>query len=962
MNRMVRLVLPAILLLAALCPAGAQAFGLRPAAEGFAAVASKEGGAAATAAGSHPLAVRTEVHFREAPSGPSSLPLAEGDVKDLEIDLPPGLVEDPSAVGVCSQAEFQTPRSSPFESSAAGESCPDNSQIGVVAVESSYEGGETRSFGVFNLAPSPGSPSEIGFSPFGAPITLSPRVRQGEGEYGLTLVATNIPQLVSITGLTFDVWGTPWAAVHNGRRGNCLNEGEPAFPWAKCSVGPPAAEPPVAYLTLPTACEGPLQFAVRADSWGEPGQTVSAAATAPALEGCDQLSFAPQVAAFVSNPRASSATGFDFDLDVDNGGFLDPAGLAPSPVRRAVIALPAGMTINPSVGAGLLGCGSAQYAAETATSPPGAGCPNGSKIGDFTVDSPLVSEPLEGSLFLATPYENPFGSLLGVYLVAKDAERGILVKVAGKLDADAATGQLVATFEGLPQLPYTALRMHFREGQRSPLATPSACGTFATEMELSPWRSLGATVHASSPLVVGSGVGGGPCPSGISGFTPQAQAGSLNSNAGAYTPFYLHLTRTDSEQEITSYSATLPPGLTGKLAGIPFCSDAAIAAATASSGFAEAADPSCPAASEIGHTVVGYGLGPVLTYAPGGLYLAGPFHGSTFSIVAIDSATVGPFDLGTVVVRSAIDVNPQTAQVSIDSAGSDPIPHIIDGIPLHLRDIRIYISRQEFTLNPTSCNPFSVSSRLTGSGADFGDSADDTVATATSRYQAANCGSLGFKPALTLRLKGGTKRGAFPALRAEVKARPGDANIAAATVALPPSEFLAQAHIKTVCSRAQFAREACPAGSVYGVARAFTPLLSQPLEGHVYLRSSDNKLPDLVAALRGGGYGLAVDVDGRIDSVRGGLRGTFEGLPDAPITKFVMELYGGKRGLLNNSEDVCTAKRPADAVFTGQTGLTARSKVRLVDSRCGAKGKKHRKAKSKKVKHKKSHAKKGGKG
>jgi hypothetical protein len=928
----------ALLTLAA--PASARAsFGI----SGFTAVAAGEGGFLEHQAGSHPQALRAEVNFNlgsESPGQPG-VPLTDGDVKDLQIDLPPGLIENPAAVPRCTLAQFHTPRTSPFEAdSLAGESCPDRSQIGTVEVRSSFAGGSVRTFGVFNLDPPPGAPSALGFNPYGAPITFIPHVRQADGEYGLSLLAENISQLVDLNGFTLNIWGTPWNLVHNSQRGNCLNELEPEFGWGKCSIGPPRFNPATAYLTLPTACEGPLTFTAAASSWQAPSSFVSRAFTGQGLEGCDALDFTPFPAATVTDPRASSPSGFDFNLDVDNGGFLDPKRLAPSPVRKAVVKLPAGMTINPSVGAGLGVCTPGQYGAETASSPPGAGCPNASKIGDFTVQSPLFEKTIEGSLFLATPHDNPFGSLLAVYLVAKNSERGILVKVAGRLDADRTSGSLIATFDDLPQLPYTNLKVHFREGQRSPLATPPACGAFATELDLSPWRAPDTVRHSVSPFTIPAGVDGGPCPTGQTPFDPKVQAGTLNSNAGSYSPFYLHLTRGDTEQEITSYSATLPPGLTGKIGNIPYCPEAAIAAAKLRGGFEEAAHPSCPPASEIGHTVAGYGLGSVLTYAPGGLYLAGPFHGSTFSIVAIDSATVGPFDLGVVVVRSAIKVDPQTARVSIDSTGTDPIPHIIDGIPIHLRDIRVYISRPDLTLNPTSCEPFSVASTLNGSGQRFGDPSDDSTAVATSPFQAFNCGSLGFRPKLSLKLKGPTKRGDYPSLRAEVKARSGDANIASAAVALPPSEFLAQEHIETICTRGQFAREACPGGSVYGRARAFTPLLDQPLEGNVYLRASDNNLPDLVAALRGGGKGIAIDVVGRIDSFKGGLRGTFDVLPDAPFSKFVMTLRGGKHGLLVNSEDTCAAPLYATTKFVGQNNLGVKFHPRLAVE-CGKHHGKH---------------------
>ncbi len=932
-----------ILALASAGRAATPGFGFLPGEEGFNAVAVEEDGSPDHRASSHPYAVTVEINFNLGgeSEGEPGTPFTDGDLKDLRIDLPPGLVENPTAVARCSQAEFLTPRQSPFETHS-GENCPDRSQVGVVAVRSSFGGGSTRHFGVYNLEPPPGAASEIGFNPYGAPITFTPHVREANGQYSVSLDSVNIPQLVNFSGFRLTLWGTPWSLTHDFERGDCLNEDNPAASFGICSLRPLGAEPETPYLTLPGTCSGPMVWTARASAWQQPATRVRSFFSrydwgAPIdLEGCKDIPFEPRPSAALVDPRASSPTGLDFNIDVDELGLLRPKRLAPSQVKTAVVRLPPGITVNPSVGAGLGVCTREQLAAETPSSPAGAGCPNASKIGDFKVDSPLFDERILGSLFLAAPYDNPFNSLLGLYLVAKAPERGIMVKVSGELNPDPATGQLTATFDGLPLIPYEHLEVHFREGQRSPLATPSACGTYSIQMGLSSWLEPGKVLRAQSPLKIASGIGGGPCPDGPPPFEPKAQAGSINSNAGSYSPFYLHLTRRDTEQEITSYSTTLPPGLTGKLAGIPYCPDANIEAAKGRGGFDEAAHPSCPEASEIGHTVAGYGVGSVLAFAPGGLYLAGPFHGSPFSIVAIDSATVGPFDLGTIVIRSGIKVDPHTAQVSLDSTGSDPIPHIVKGIPVDLRDVRVYISRPNFTVNPTNCDAFTVSSRLSGSGANFADPADDTSATADSPYQASNCGALRFKPSLSLRLKGGTRRGDYPSLRAEVRFRPGDANVRAASVALPPSEFLAQNHIEGICSRVQYAREACPADSVYGRARAFTPLLAQPLEGKVYLRSSNNPLPDLVAALRGGGNDLTIDLVGRIDSVRGGLRATYDVVPDAPVSRFVMTLNGGKHGLLVNSEDVCKSLRPANARFIGQNNLVAGLHPRLT-APCGAK-------------------------
>jgi hypothetical protein len=369
--------------------------------------------------------------------------------------------------------------------------------------------------------------------------------------------------------------------------------------------------------------------------------------------------------------------------------------------------------------------------------------------------------------------------------------------------------------------------------------------------------------------------------------------------------------RSDAEQEITHFSIKLPPGITGKLAGIPFCSDAAIAQAEARTGalggHEELASPSCPAASEVGRSLVGAGVGPAQASAPGKVYLAGPYHGSALSIAAITAGVVGPFDIGTVVVREGLKINPETAEVFIDATGSDPIPHIIKGIPVHLRDVRAYVDRPDFVLNPTSCERTSTASTLLGSGLDFASEADDNPITVTSPFQAADCAALGFKPKLNLRLKGATKRGGHPSLRAVLRPRAKDANTSRASVQLPHSEFLDQGHIRTVCTRVQFKAgagngSACPKGSIYGHARAFTPLLSEPLEGPVILRSSEHPLPDLVLAVSG-----LIDFNaiGRIDSVKGGIRSTFDFIPDAPISRVVLTMQGGKKGLLENSTNLC---------------------------------------------------------
>ncbi len=458
---------------------------------------------------------------------------------------------------------------------------------------------------------------------------------------------------------------------------------------------------------------------------------------------------------------------------------------------------------------------------------------------------------------------------------------------------------------------------------------------------MAPWGKA-ANLDADSYTLIKTGINGGPCPSGTPPFAPGVSAGGVNSNVNSYTPYFVHISRQDTEQEITSYSLELPKGVTGKLAGIPFCPDAAIEAARHRRGVAEAADPSCPAASQVGHTYTGYGVGSALTYTAGRVYLAGPFHGAPLSLVTINPATVGPFDLGTVVIHSAFTVDPLTAQLALDSTASDPIPHIIDGIVLHLRDIRIYMDRPQFTHNPSSCAASKLISTLRGSGPRFDDPSDDSTSTSSAYFQLLNCRILGFKPRLGVRLRGGTRRGGYPQLRATFAARgPNDSNLKEISVTIPHQEFLAQNHIRGICTKAQFAAQNCPADSVYGSAVAYTPLLDQPLRGNVYLRSAPGtQIPDLVADLYSGA--VRIVLEGKIGPRKGAsLVALFSDLPDEPLDRFTMTLDGGKHGLLVNSADICFSPPVSSVKAIAQNNIGAEFTTRL-RGQCHKKKKHHK--------------------
>jgi hypothetical protein len=928
-----------------------------------------EDGSQATQAGSHSYAMRTTLALNERFDPTFGKEVPDGMLKDLVVDLPPGFAGTAVDIPRCQTAEF-------LEIFENRPNCSDSSAVGAAGT---YISAGKIASPVFNLVPPPGVAVKLGYWVYSTPVTIEVGVSQTK-PFNVSSTLANIPQTSPIYLGSLELWGVPAAAVHDPFRGHCLAGGATIGPgpldvsfesFGICKTNAPE----VPFFTLPRSCTGPVGTHYALDSWENPGRFLangspdlldpswisgevfshdtSQPPNPQGVTGCGRLGFKPHITAQPTTKAAQSPSGLDFSLNVNDEGLTSPSGLAQANISKVAVTLPEGFTTNPSLAEGLNVCTEADLARETLNGAPGTGCPNESKIGTVEVETPLLDENVNGALYIAKPYENEVGSLLALYMVIKNPTLGIMIKQAMKVENDPVTGRITTVAEDLPQLPFSHFKLHFREGTRSPLASPPLCGSYDVSALLTP-SSGGPPVVSTDTFELISGPSAGPCPSGATPpFKPGLEAGTLNNAAGRYSPFYVHMTRNDGEQEITHFSIKLPPGVLGKLAGIPFCSDAAIAAAKARTGphggQEEIEHPSCPAASEVGHSLVGSGVGPSLAYAPGKIYLAGPYRGSALSMVAITAAKVGPFDLGTVVIRFAFKIDPETAEVFIDATGSDPIPHIIKGIPVHLRDIRAYVDRPEFVLNPTNCTRTSTASTVLGSGLDFGSEADDRPVTVSSPFQAADCAALPFKPRLSLKLKGGTRRGSHPALKATLDMNGiGEAGVHRAEVILPKSEFIENAHFNTICTRVVFKQgahpgEMCPAGSVYGHAVARVPLLSEPLEGPVFLRSSEHQLPDVVASLHNGQ--IDVVLDGHVDSVKGRLRNTFESTPDAPVSSVVISLLGGKKGLFVNSTNLCKAPHKAEANFTGQNGKEWDFRPVMQATGCGKAKKKQKRSK-----------------
>lgn len=881
------------------------------------------------------------------------------DVRTTIVNLPVGFTANSTAVPTCSPAQLL---------GYAGEvgfvaQCPLASQIGLITLDVSVVGRSQPSeitVPLYNMeVTSFGVTAELGFRTVFLTQILVVSVRPGDD--GLTVTSPNIAKLGEARNVRVTVWGLPASHEHDQQRGEtCGVFGELPPVCHNEFGGPTAAHIPVKpFLSNPTSC-GTFTASMSSNSWETPELFSEASNEIGPIGECDRVPFDPSIEVQPSTRSAESPTGLAVSLIVPQA-WDNSYSVATSNLKDTRVALPQGVTINPSAGSGLGACSPAQYAAERSDSLPGEGCPPESKIGSIEIETPVLAEKILGSVYVATPFDNPFGSLLALYIVAKVPDRGILVKVAGRVDLDPVTGQLTTTFDDTPQQPFNRFTLKFRPGATAPLVSPPACGSYVAQAALTPWSApLEPRLVNSSPFQTSFGVHEGPCPSGgIPPFHPQLISGTQNNDGGSQSPFYLRIVREDGEQEITKFTTILPPGLTGNLTGIPFCSDNQIEAARHATGAQEIEKPSCPAASEIGHTIVSAGVGSVLAQTPGKVYLAGPYHGSALSIVSVTSAKVGPFDLGTVVIRFGLHINPITAQVEIDASGSDPIPHIIEGIVVHVRDIRVYIDRPKFITNPTNCERFAITNTITGAGANPASTGDDQDVTTSAPFQAADCASLAFKPRFVASTSGKTSRANGASLKVQLtypNAPAGSqANIRSVKVALPKQLPSRLPTLKLACVDTVFDANpaACPPASRVGVARAMTPILPVPLEGPAYFVShGGHEFPELIIVLQG--YGFTIDLHGQTFITKQGITtSTFRTIPDEPVTSFQLTLPTGPYSALAAPEGVCNTRLRMPTAFTAQNGLVIHQSTPIAVTGCPKHkshrhGHKHKKRKKKK--------------
>jgi hypothetical protein len=890
---------------AVLVPTAWAGFGF-PAEGGLAVAITNQDGTPDLQAGSHPFAYTTSLAVNTEEREGKTAP-ADGDVKDVEVELPPGLVGNPSATPQCPQQVFRANFAENLLEFK--ESCPDASQIGILEADF---GGLKFYPEVYNLVPQRGYPAEFGFRVLGVPVVIVPRVRTGS-DYGVTATIEDLPDALTTTASRLTLWGVPADPAHDSERGPCWGS-TGYFQGIKAGGECPTSGVSRPFLSLPTSCAGPLQFSARVDSYEDPGVFSEAHATTPALTGCEKLGFAPSVVAQPEPAQAASPSGLSVEIQVPQT-YENSAGLAESNLKDTTVTLPAGVAVNPSAGSGLAGCSEEQFALHAASEQT---CPDASKIGSVEITTPLLPNPLRGGVYFAQQGNlpgngsNPFGSLLAIYLAVGDPQSGVLVKLAGEVMPDPITGQLVTTFLNNPQVPFDSLRLSFFGGPRAALVNPPLCGSYTTSTEMTPW-SGGAPATPAWTFAIDTGPAGSPCTA-TQPFDPQLVSGTLSNQAGAFTPFSLTFDRSDGEQNLARIQVTTPPGLLGTLKGVALC------------GEPQAQQGTCGAESLIGHTTVGVGAGSNPYYVTGDVYLTGSYNGAPYGLSFVVPAIAGPLNLGTVVVRAAVSVDPHTAALTVTS---EPLPQILQGVPLHIRAVNVTLDREHFIFNPTDCNPLAIDATLTSAlGA--------SVPVAT-RFQATNCSSLSFKPKLSVTTSGKTSRAGGASLDARLQVPSGaQANIARVKVELPKALPSRLTTLQKACAARTFETNpaGCPQASIVGYAKAVSPLLPVTLTGPAYFVSHGGEaFPSLIVVLEG--YGVRVDLIGStFISKKGITSSTFASVPDVPVNTFELYLPEGPDSALAANGNLCKQKLTMGTELAAQNGAVIRQSIPIGVTGC----------------------------
>jgi hypothetical protein len=808
-------------------------------------------GQAESRAGSHPD--RLNIDFALHAEGTTA--------RDLVFELPPGFGGNPGAAQECSRELFE----------AGDEECPPESQVGALRFALS-EGGEVE-LPIFQLEPGPDE-----FLSFASTADLDAPMKTElrPDDFGITMKVEDLPDEALSEGQIegrMELWGVP--ADHQAG----------------------TAIPRRPLLTTPTRC-GPLTFTFRTRSQLEGAPWLSASSdTGAPLEGCADLRFQPKLTMKLSDPVADSSTGVR--MEVTTPEEAEGSELAEALVKDMTIKLPAGVTISPSGAAGLTPCSDAELDLGSTGE---AHCPAGSKVGAVELASPVASDPLIGTVYLAE--ERP-PERFRFFVVAPGP--GVVVKFVGALHVDPATGRFSATLANLPQFPLRRLSLSFDGGPGALLAAPLACGPAPATGVFAP-SGGGVPVESQAPVEIGAAIPGSPCP-GIVPFAPRLVTRNSQTAIGRQTALSVSLLRRDGEQVPRRFTLTLPAGLSAALGNVQPCPDAGVAAAA------------CPAASRIGEMLARVGSGPNPVVLRGDAYVTAPYRRAPFGMLLQLPAAIGSLNLGTMSFRAGATIDGRTGRVSIST---DSLPTQIEGIPVRFQAIELSIDRPGLVHNPTSCRPAAVDATIEAS--------DGASARAAGPLALSGCHRLGFRPRLQVAFEGRAElhRHGHPGLRISTHTRAGDTALRAMKISLPRGLAFGIGGLEQICSRPDAVAGACPAGARVGTAVARTSLLSEPLKGAIYVvRPSDNGLPELGISLTA--LGAHLNFSSQTGFKDGHLITKLVSLPDMPLSSFTMRLRGGSDGAFSLETGLCSSGRPRrlDSLLlaTGQDGSKRRSRV-----------------------------------
>jgi hypothetical protein len=919
------------------------------------------GGAEDRQSGSHPFEQTTTITLNQEadgeppshtvlnnPSNPVPIVKPVALAKDLNFKWPAGLIGNPTAVPRCTMAQFLT-------EDKEGNECKANTAVGVAAVTfDTIVGFVNTSVPLFNLEPEAGEPARLGFIVAkNNPVLINASVRTGD-DYGITVSVPNITQSVTFLSSQVSVWGVPGDPRHDAQRGwGCLGEDHDLGSHLPCDAL--EEQHPQSFLSLPTSCSGsPLTATVESDSWVDQGNfSPPVGEPMPILDGCNRLPFSASIGVASDVQEASTPTGLTVHVHVPQEESLNGTGLAVAAIKDTTVALPEGVTINPAGADGLEACSESEigYLPGVSTpprelhftdglpAPKGAPseqfCPDASKIGTVKLKLPILPNELEGAVYLASQDANPFGSLIAMYIVAEDPVSGVLVKLPGEVKLLSQSGQVIATFLNTPQAPAEDLELHFFGGDRAPLSTPPLCGTYQTTGQITPW-SGNPPVPISSTFQITSGPSNGPCPNPPGDqslaslpFNPSLTAGTTSIQAGGFSPFTMTMSREDGQQNLQAVQLHMPPGLSGLLSSVKLCPEPQADLGT------------CGPESQIGETIVSVGLGSNPFSVTGGkVFITGGYGGAPYGLSIVNPAKAGPFDLGTVVVRAKIEVDPITAALTIttDDTGPYKIPTILDGIPLEIKHINVTINRPGFTFNPTNCDPMSITGSLS--------SVEGATKTLSVPLQVTNCATLGFKPGFSVSTTGKTSRANGASLHVKLtypKAPFGSqANIRQVKVDLPKQLPSRLSTLQKACTIQTFEQNpaSCPNESRVGTASATTPLLPVPLAGPAYFVSHAGlKFPELVIVLSG--YGTTIQLHAETFISKTGITSsTFRTVPDAPVGTFELTLPQGRYSALAANTNLCKSTLKMPTAFTAQNGATIKQSTPIAVTGCPKKAKK----------------------